>query len=144
MTEFRWLGQGPYSGYPGKDRLNEFGLFNLNREDLYFQGNRRETQLAMLTTAAGEGIAVSAASSDVAVDREGADTLLSHNAVISGLGNKGVQPEVFLDAAKVGHVAGAFTIVPLTNAWPSPLSRWFGQPGPAREIYRPFYHSYDQ
>ncbi|HWW77522.1 MAG TPA: beta-galactosidase domain 4-containing protein, partial [Pyrinomonadaceae bacterium] len=144
LTEFRWIGQGPYSGYPGKDRLNEFGLFQLNREDLRFQGNRRGTELALLTTAAGAGVALACAAADVSVERDGAGTLLSHNAVISGLGNKGVPPETVVDALKTPRVAGSFTLVPLGEAWPPALVRWFGKPSAAREVFRPFYHSYDQ
>lgn len=36
--EFRWIGRGPYAGYPGKERLSDFGLWHLNHEDLYFRG----------------------------------------------------------------------------------------------------------
>jgi len=144
MSEFRWIGQGPYNGYPGKDRLNEFGLFHLNREDLRFQGNRRGTELALLTTPDGAGVALASVAADVAVEREGERTLLSHNAVISGLGNKGVAPETTVDSSKTERVAGSFTLVPLDGAWPAALTRWFGKPSAAREVFRPFYHSYDQ
>jgi beta-galactosidase len=57
-SEFRWIGQGPYAGYPGKDRLNEFGVFHLNRDDLYFPGNRRGVELASLASLAGPGIMI--------------------------------------------------------------------------------------
>ena len=144
LTEFRWIGQGPHSGYPGKDRLNEFGLFHLNREDLRFQGNRRETELALLTTPGGAGVALATTEADVAVERAGEQTLLSHNAVISGLGNKFTPPETTVDAAKTQRIAGSFTLVPLEDAWPAALTRWFGKPVAAREVLRPFYHSYDQ
>ncbi|MES2901567.1 MAG: glycoside hydrolase family 2 TIM barrel-domain containing protein [Pseudomonadota bacterium] len=142
MGEFRWIGQGPYAGYPGKDRLNEFGLFHLNREDLHFQGNRRETELAVLSTAEGAGFAFATDRADVAVERSGLQTLLSHNALIGSLGNKGTSPEVSIDQPP--RIAGAFTLVPVTNAWPAPLRRWFGPPGPAKKVFRPFHHSYDQ
>jgi beta-galactosidase len=148
LTEFRWIGQGPWAGYPGKDRLNEFGLFHLNREDLRFQGNRRGTELALLTAAAGNGVALAIPASDgvadVAVERDEGQTLLSHNALIGGLGNKGTRPEtrVALDAAQ--HIAGRFTLLPLAPAWPAALTRLFGQPGTAGEVFRPFLHSYDQ
>ncbi|MCB1130490.1 MAG: hypothetical protein KDN05_05125, partial [Verrucomicrobiae bacterium] len=105
-TEFRWIGQGPFPGYPGKDRLNEFGIFHLTRDDLRFQGNRRETELALLTTPDGAGVALTCEPADVAVERHGSTTLLSHNAVISGLGNKGVSPETRIGAAKTRHIAG--------------------------------------
>lgn len=144
MTEFRWIGAGPYAGYPGKDRLNEFGLFHLNRDDLRFQGNRRQTRVALLTTPGGAGVAVLTDAADVAVERDGDQALLSCNAVISGLGEKGRTPETLIDAAKTGTVAGSFTLLPLGEAWPETLVRWFGKPAAASEVYRPFYHSYDQ
>ena len=65
-------------------------------------------------------------------------------AVISGLGEKGRAPETLVDAAKVGKIAGSLTLVPLGEAWPEALVRWFGKPGAASEVYRPFYASYDQ
>lgn len=145
MTQFRWIGQGPYAGYPGKDRLNEFGLFHLSREDLRFQGNRRETAFALLTTPEGAGVAlVTNSLADVAVERAGENTLLSHNVVLSGLGNKGTVPETFIDADKTPRIAGSFTLVPLDDVWPLALTRWFGKPAAARNILHPYYHSYDQ
>jgi beta-galactosidase len=144
-TEFRWIGQGPYAGYPGKDRLNEFGRHHLHRDDLNFQGNRRGVELALLTNASGTGFLVSTQSADVAVEKnpEGTTTL-SHNAVLSGRGNKGVGPETNFKAEEVKHIAGKLTVMPLGTEWPSPLVRWFGKPGKPAVPWRPFYRSYDQ
>ncbi|MFT4176991.1 MAG: glycoside hydrolase family 2 TIM barrel-domain containing protein [Luteolibacter sp.] len=146
FPEFRWIGEGPYPGYPGKDRLNEFGLFHLNREDLYFQGNRRKTELAMLTTADGVGVAIAAQPGDIAVQREGDGILLRHNALISSLGNKFWVPEqaVKADDKKKPDIKGSFTIIPLGKEWPETLTRWFGKPTAAKDIFKPFVHSYDQ
>jgi len=140
----RWIGQGPYAGYPGKDQLNEFGIYHLNRDDIRFPGNRRQTELALLTDAGGAGFALAMPAADVAVERHGARTLLSHNAVIGGLGNKGTQPEttVALDHGK--HFSGRFVLLPLGAAWPQALQGWLGAPGAAVEVARPFFHSYDQ
>lgn len=146
FSEFRWIGDGPYPGYPGKERLNEFGLFHLNREDLYFQGNRRRTELAMLTTPAGAGVALLTASSDVAVERDEQhnQTLLSHNAIISSLGNKLGGPETSVSASDVKDIEGDFSLLLLNDAWPEPLVRRFGEPAAATNVFRPFFHSYDQ
>ena len=144
LTEFRWIGQGPYAGYPGKDRLNEFGIFHLTREDLRFQGNRRGTELALLTNSSGLGVALETNAADVAIERDGDGTILSHNAVISGLGNKGTSPETFVDVEKTPRISGSFTLIPLDETWPVELTRWFGMPARASDVYRPFYHSYDQ
>jgi len=142
--ELRWIGQGPYAGYPGKDRLNEFGVYHLSREDLRFRGNRRETEVALLTAPDGAGFAMTMSPADVAVERQDALTVLSHNAVIGGLGNKGTAPETAIRLDKTPRIAGSFTLVPLGKAWPAPVARWFGRPGPATNVYKPFYHSYDQ
>jgi beta-galactosidase len=142
--EFRWIGQGPYAGYPGKDRLNEFGLYHLNREDLRFRGNRRATEVALLTALDGAGFAMGMPPGDVNVERQDDLTILSHNAVIGGLGNKGTGAEVMVRLDKTPRIAGSFTLLPLTKSWPVPLTRWFGRPGPASDVYKPFYHSYDQ
>lgn len=144
VDQFRWIGQGPYAGYPGKDRLNEFGLFHLHRDDLYFKGNRRETELAMLTTVSGAGFALALDRGDVAVERDGQQTLLSHNALIGSLGNKGRPPETTVSLNKDLRIAGAFTLVPLDERWPAPLVRWFGKPAAAKQIFKPYFHSYDQ
>ncbi len=144
MAEFRWVGQGPYAGYPGKDQLNEFGIYHLNRADLRFQGNRRQTELAVLSDTAGAGFALALPAADVAVERHGARTLLSHNAVIGGLGNKGTQPETVVALDKVGEISGRFLLLPLGGAWPQALQGWVGAPGAAGEVLKPFWHSYDQ
>lgn len=144
VDEFRWIGQGPYAGYPGKDMLNEFGLYHLNRADLRFQGNRRGTELALLSASRGEGFALAMQPGDVAVEREGDRTLLSHNALVGSLGNKGTTPEVTYIAEKTPQIAGSFTLVPLGTRWPAALLRWFGEPVAAKEVFKPFFHSYDQ
>lgn len=142
--QLRWIGQGPYAGYPGKDRLNEFGVYHLGREDLHFQGNRRGTELALLTGATGNGFALAMPAGDIAAERDGERTLLSHNALIGGLGNKGTRPETRIMLDRQQRIAGKFTLLPLAQRWPGALTRWFGEPAAAREVYRPFYHSYDQ
>lgn len=62
----------------------------------------------------------------------------------SGLGNKGASPETSIKAEKTVRIAGSFTLVPLEDAWPAALTRWFGKPAAARDVFRPFHHSYDQ
>jgi beta-galactosidase len=143
-SEFRWIGQGPYAGYPGKDRLNEFGLYHLNREDLYFSGNRRGVECAVASAPDGRGLALLCPAGDVAVEAVDGGFVLGHNALLSGRGNKGVAPESPLNADKIERIAGGFTLVPLGPEWPEPLRRWFGQPGQPVPVLKPFYRSYDQ
>ncbi len=144
-TEFRWLGQGPNAGYPGKDRLNDFGLHHLQRDDIRFQGNRREVEVALLTDAAGAGFAlVTDQPSDVAVERRDAEVIVAHNAVLSGRGNKGGGPEFSVKAEDSVHLAGQFTLVPLSKDWPALVTKWFGEAGAKAAVEKPFVRSYDQ
>ncbi|RZA32448.1 MAG: hypothetical protein EOP92_25975, partial [Lysobacteraceae bacterium] len=143
LTDFRWIGQGPYAGYPGKDRLNEFGLHHLGRADLRFQGNRRGTEFAMLTAGAGQGFALALAPGDVAVERQEENTVISHNALIGGLGNKGTLPETTVTVQPGQRISGSFRLMPLAPAWPAQVARWSGS-APPTPLLAPFYHSYDQ
>ncbi len=143
-SEFRWLGAGPYAGYPGKDKLNEFGRYHLSRADLNFQGNRRAVEMALLTSPAGAGLALGGERMDVAVERVAAGTIFSHNSVLSGRGTKFVGPDDFITAESAPPIAGRFTLLPLGLHWPARLVTWFGPATDAGPVFQPYYHSYDQ
>jgi beta-galactosidase len=150
QSEFRWLGQGPYASYPGKDRLDEFGLFHLNREDQYFPGNRRWVELAFLANPYGAGILLAGTNMTVSVDYLNSTTILSHLALVPGQAtgneNKGenVDNKSEIKAGSVKSISGKFTLLPLSTVWPTPLANWFGLPGEHVEIHKRFFHSYDQ
>lgn len=148
-SDFRWLGEGPYAGYPGKDRQNEYGLFHLHRDDLNFPGNRRAVELAAYSSPAGAGVLL--AGNHMTVDLENKDdvTILSHLAVVPGeqsTSEHGENVEVSsrIDAATLQAISGAFTILPLSADWPAPLRAWFGEPGERVPVLKPFLSSYDQ
>ena len=143
-SEFRWVGSGPYAGYPGKDALNEFGIFHLNRADLNFQGNRRQVELSLLTGPDGAGVALGGTDMDVAVEREGESTILSHNALISGRGTKFARPDTAIEAGDKLAIKGHFTLLPLSSVWPSLLTDWFGPASAKVRVFQPYFHSYDQ
>ncbi len=143
-TEFRWVGQGPYPGYPAKDALDEFGIFHLSRDDLYFGGNRRGTEVAVLSTPAGNGFALLSPPADIAVEVTPEGVILSHNAALSSRGNKGNSAEVPLRVSSLKTIAGQFTLLPLGSAWPVALARWVGPPTENVAVQKPFYRSYDQ
>lgn len=143
-TEFRWIGAGPYAGYPGKDALNEFGIFHLNRDDLAFGGNRRATDVAVLSAPAGVGFAILSPSGDIAVESSPDGVILSHNALVAGRGNKGVQAETLLLAAEIKQISGHFSLIPLGPTWPATLTRWMGPQDESAPLFHPFYQSYDQ
>src|SRR6478609_866045 len=143
-TEFHWVGDGPYPGYPGKDVLNEFGRFHLNRADLNFSGNRRSVELAALVSPAGTGVLlIPDGVADVAVEDNAGGVVLSHNAVLAGRGTKFVGPDAFPKAEDTPRIAGHFTLLPLGQDWPKALRNALGEPGAAKP-FNPYYHSYDR
>ena len=151
LSEFRWLGQGPYATYPGKDRQSEYGLHRLNRDDLYFPGNRRNTEFAMLTTPAGRGLWLSGKNLTVSVENRDSFTLWSHiadgarkNQSKEDPKDEGVDNKSDFKASSLKSISGTFTLTPLSEQWPTPLRRWCGNPGTSTQPFRPFLRSYDQ
>lgn len=143
-SEFRWLGDGPYPGYPGKDALNVFGRFQLNRADLFFSGNRRHVEMAALFSPAGPGVMVFfGAPADVAVANDAPGVLLSANAILAGRGTKFVGPDQFPKADAAPAIQGEFFLLPLSASWPKVMRDFLGQPGSVPP-FQPYYHSYDQ
>jgi beta-galactosidase len=145
LTEFRWVGLGPYPAYPGKDKLDEFGLFHLNSSDLNYQGNRMGVRLAVLTDSAGRGFVLYCDSAaDIVIERTAKGLMLSHNAAVSGRFNKGSMPETKIKMDQVRSIKGSFSILPLGKDWPKSLREIVGDPTGKAAVLKPFYHSYDQ
>ena len=144
MTEFRWIGDGPYASYPDKKRLNEFGFHHLNSGDIHFQGNRANVDCAVFTDAHGIGVMLLANRANIAVERTQEGILISHNAFVSGRFNKGNDPELFYSFEKIGSLKGSFVIVPLDGNWNREIRQIFGNPNKTAVPFNPYYNSYDQ
>lgn len=149
QSEFRWLGQGPYAGYPGKDRLNEYGLFHLNREDLYFPGNRRGVELAFLANPSGAGVLLGGSGITIDLENKGHTTIFSHLALVPGERSsnedgENVDVSSRIKADSVKSIAGKFKLLPLGAGWPEPLTQWFGSPNTRVKTTKPFLRSYDK
>jgi beta-galactosidase len=143
-SELRWIGDGPFPGYPGKDALNEFGIYHMNRKDIRFQGNHTRVDLAALTNPSGGGMLLAGDAMNIAVENGLDATTLSHNALLSGRGNKGSDPELSVNAASVKRITGTFSVALLDSRWPAVLTKWLGPAGRAAVPFQPYYHSYDQ
>ncbi|MFT4047894.1 MAG: glycoside hydrolase family 2 TIM barrel-domain containing protein [Solimonas sp.] len=150
QSEFRWLGDGPYAAYPGKNLLDEYGSFHLNREDLYFPGNRRRVDIAVLSNAAGAGVLMGGGELTVDLEDTGERTLLSQLALVPGersseqAKGENVDVSARLKAGAITHIAGRFMLLPVGSQWPAPLRRWMGEPDASVQVNKPFYSSYDR
>lgn len=145
LVDFRWLGDGPYAAYPGKDVLADFGLHHLHRDDLYFPGNCSHVSEALLSSPAGTGLRLTCATpANLAVEPRPAGIVLSHNALVASPGNKGIGPEHPLHAADVREFSGEFSVEFLPVDWPAALVSRHGEPTATAAPFRPFVHSYDR
>ncbi|WP_345952117.1 glycoside hydrolase family 2 TIM barrel-domain containing protein [Mucilaginibacter sp. PAMB04274] len=145
LTEFRWVGKGPYPAYPGKDRLSEFGIFHLNSNDLYFPGNRQKVSCAIFSDKKGSGFALVADSADITVERTDNGLVVSHNSSVSGHFNKYNWPTDLYSFNNGKPISGSFYVIPFTaETWPRTLKTIFGDIKQVAKPYAPFFYSYDQ
>lgn len=150
QSEFLWLGQGPYAGYPGKDRQNDYGLFHLNREDLHFPGNRRAVELATLAQPSGAGLLLLGEGMTVDLEKKEGCTILSYVSSVPGDQASAAARADYVDisanlkAESLAEISGHFTLLPLGTEWPAPLGRWFAARRGPVNVFKPYLHSYDQ
>ena len=145
FSQMRWIGDGPYPSYPDKDMLDEFGIYQMSNEDLYFQGNRRRVETALFTNKIGNGLMVVTKGDDIAVENISEGILVSHNALVSSRYNKKTRPLHAVKADETEAIAGKFSLrVIEENDWKGLLHDVFGNPLDNVEPFKPFYHSYDQ
>ncbi len=136
-TDFMWVGKGPYPAYPGKEMLSDFGIHFLKKQDLYFRGNRSDVSIAVLCDPKGNGIAVIGDRSNIAVEVENDQIIVSHIGFLTGKNTK-------VPAADVSEIKGEFKIIALrAGFWPERISELVGYPDPERQPFNPFYHSYE-
>lgn len=146
ISDFIWLGDGPYPSFPDKHLLSGLGIHYLKKGDLYFTGNRANVEVAVLTDREGNGIAIIGDRSNIAVECVDGKIIVSHNALVSGKGNKKTKPisAYRIEAGSVKQISGTFRIVPLqANHWPKKLIEILGGPDKSKKPFAPFYHSYD-
>ena len=82
-THVSWIGEGPFTGVPGKSQMNAQGAWALHRDDLRFDGNRRDVSEARV----GE-IILRGDKLDVGVENMAGRIILSQNAFVDNYGNK--------------------------------------------------------
>lgn len=139
ITEIRWLGFGPFSSNPGKENLNHYGTFCLEEDDIYFEGNRRGTDLALLTDASGNGVLIVADSSNISFEKTDEGIIVTYNTHVAGLGSKFSETSYPVYTSAMGNLTGHFYIIPVDgNNWFMLLNNLFGNPANSGESTKPF------
>lgn len=144
VTTARWIGQGPYACYPGKNMLDEYGSWQLNTADAYFPGNRQNVSMMLLTDAKGLGTLLYPhdKSANIALERYPEGIVVSHNMEVSKPYNKANRPGY----VKLNNrpIEGSFSLLDVDGNWSDTMLRLWGKPTNSPATYHPFYHSYDQ
>ena len=137
------MGNGPYEAYPFASALSEFGIWSLDRDDLYFPGNRTGVRLVRTADSAGVGIAAvfDGTGGNVAFERAGGGTVLSLNCICAGKGGKFVPP-MARRQVKAGEPYGAALSIYALGPDDEDGVRGMFDPGECR-AFRPFFKSYD-
>jgi beta-galactosidase len=142
--QFFWLGDGPYASNPDKNELNDFGIHQIHKEDLHFNGNRTNAEIAVLTDGKGNGVALLGDQKNISVELRNNQIVVSHNSMVSGVGNKKNMPTPVFPANDISSISGKLEIIPLVEGcWPEKLKEIFGPEVRPVVPFRPFYYSYD-
>lgn len=144
FRRFDWVGLGPYECYPRASMLSEFGVWAYDCDDLYFQGNRREVRMVLVSAADGSVIAMECAKngSNIAFERRGDKTLIAHNAFVAGKACKFNDPLEMVDLASDQQLEGSFVLTVNVKKEGNNFESIFGE---LRDItpFKPFYKTYD-
>ena len=146
MSRFDWVGLGPYEAYPGASRLSDFGIWSLDRRDLYFPGNRREVRALRALSPDGFGLVVLPAgeTGDFAFERRpDGGAVIGANAVVSCRACRFVVPPTVRKVEAGESMRGGFTLVPASAVPPPAQASVFGD-SPAPRPFAPFLKTYDQ
>ena len=133
FTAVRWVGQGPLESYTLNNAQSTFGWWAIDKNDLYFSGNRRDVRGLAAVRADGTGVALipDGGTGDVAFENVGGRIRISHNAALADKFNKYEWPRDVKTFAAGEKLSGGFTLVPVK-----------GRPG-VEPPFRPFFKSYD-
>ena len=144
VRRFDWAGDGPYESYPHCSQLSEFGIWSLDRDDLYFPGNRARTRVALASVPNGPGLSLGVpGGADIVVERRGKTSLVGHNAFVGGKGSKFRKVNGLRTMNPGDRLSGSFVLTAVPARRPDAVDSLFGKPVGLKP-FRPFHRVYDQ
>ena len=144
IDRVQWIGQGMMPTYPGRYRAGRYGFWSMQQGDLYFEGNRRGVDAALLTDQEGNGLLLACNNSDVSFEQTDRGIVLTYNVAVSGQGPKFARTAFPVVAKEVGTASGDFYLY-RTDAGKMPelLQSLFDKPQKIPLPYHPFETQYD-
>lgn len=144
IDRIQWIGNGPYPTYPGRHQANRYGFWSLQKDDIYFEGNRMGVDAMWLSDKEGNGILLLCDHGNVNVEQTDRGIVLTYNAAVSGEGPKFGNTPYGVWSNKVGTKEGSFLLYKTeAENIPSIMNRLFTNPSSLSPAFNPFYTQYD-
>ena len=144
IDRVQWLGMGPLASYPGRCKANNYNIWSLHKDDLYFEGNRMGIDAAFFSDKDGNGILVVGDSLNMNFEQTDRGIVVTVNAAVSGQGPKFARTAFPVISKNVGTLHGNFRICRVSGGkLPQALGHLFLDPVEIRQPQRRFLTQYD-
>ena len=144
IDRVQWIGNGLMPTYPGRFRAGRYGFWSLQKDDLYFEGNRRGVDVALLTDQDGHGVLLFCRNGNVSFEQTDRGIVLTYNVAVSGEGPKFARTAFPVIAKEVGTVTGDFYLYRVSaDAVPQLIHDLFDHPKTIPAPFHPFVTQYD-
>ena len=144
IDRVQWIGNGPLPTYPGRFRAGRYGLHALRQADIYFEGNRRGVDAALLTDKEGNGLLLVTDNGNVSFEQTDRGIVVSVNAAVSGEGPKFSRTAFPVVAAQTPPLSGEFYLYRVeASRLPALLEKLFAAPADIPAPLHSFETQYD-
>lgn len=141
IDHVQWLGMGPLASYPGRCKANNYNIWSLHKDDLYFEGNRMGIDAAFFSDKDGNGILVVGDSLNMNFEQTDRGIVVTVNAAVSGQGPKFARTAFPVTSKNTDTLQGSFRICAVKdNELPPAMSYLLNQP---KTPFKPFLTQYD-
>lgn len=141
IDHVQWLGMGPLASYPGRCKANNYNIWSLHKDDLYFEGNRIGIDAAFFSDKDGNGILVVGDSLNMNFEQTDRGIVVTVNAAVSGQGPKFARTAFPITSKNTDTLQGSFRICAVKdNELPPAMSFLLSQP---KTPFKPFLTQYD-
>ena len=141
IDHVQWLGMGPLASYPGRCKANNYNIWSLHKDDLYFEGNRMGIDAAFFSDKDGNGILVVGDSLNMNFEQTDRGIVVTVNAAVSGQGPKFARTAFPVTSKNTDTLQGSFRICAVKDNELSPaMSFLLSQP---KTPFKPFLTQYD-
>ena len=141
IDHVQWLGMGPLASYPGRCKANNYNIWSLHKDDLYFEGNRMGIDAAFFSDKDGNGILVVGDSLNMNFEQTDRGIVVTVNAAVSGQGPKFARTAFPVTSKNTDTLQGSFRICAVKdNELPPAMSFLLSQP---KTPFKPFLTQYD-